>query len=306
MDIKLSVVIPTNDRPDALPYTLASLRAQDVKDMQVVVVNDGGVSLDDVVAPFRDDLRIELVAYDGNRGPSAARNVGIAAADGDVVAFLDDDDVLLPGHFEAMLPLLDEGEADFVYTSTRASTERHELSAEGYRDAVRAFGFAFDHEFLLVANCIPTLGVVMRPPGAGGPRFDESVRAAEDWDMWLRLAAGGYRFRHVELESGIYHRTPRHAGDADPAAAQARALRFFHDSYVRLCARWAVPDDSKAAKGRAFVLRTYELAFAQLEQRGKLLAPFWYERMIQALHRHHVGELPAEKVEAALREALEG
>lgn len=306
MDQKLSVVIPTNDRPDSLPYALASLRAQEVEDIQVIVVNDGGVSLDDVVAPFRADLRLELVANPGNLGPSAARNAGLEAADGDVVAFLDDDDVLLPGHFAAILPLLADGEADFVYTTTKASTARHELSGEGYRDAVRVFDYEFDRDFLLVANCIPTLGVAMRPPGADGPRFDESVRAAEDWDMWLRLAADGYRFRHVDVESGIYHRLPRHGGEADPAAAQARALRFFHDSYVRLCARWPVDDQSSTTKGRSFVLRTYELAFSQLEQRKKLLAPLWYEHMVRVLHRHHVGELAPDDVEAELLAAIDG
>jgi glycosyltransferase involved in cell wall biosynthesis len=305
-DQRLSVIIPTNNRPDALPYALSSVRTQNVEDIQVIVVNDGGVSLEEVVAPFREDLHVELVTYPANLGPSAARNIGLEAADGDFVSFLDDDDVLLPGHYDAMLPCLAVGEADFVYTSTKASTTRDVLSREGYHGAVRAFDYDFDHEFLRVANCIPTLGVVMRPPGAGGPRFDESVRAAEDWDMWLRLAAEGYRFRHIDVETGVYHRLPRHGGEADPPAAQARALRFFHDSYVRLCARWKVADESSAATGRSYVLRTYDLAFARLRQRKTLLAPFWYEQMIRALHRHHVGELAPAEVEAALLEAIGG
>jgi hypothetical protein len=306
VDQKISVIIPTADRPESLPYALASLRAQNVKDIQVVVVNDGGADVGDVLAPFRDDLGVELVSHARNRGPSAARNAGLDAADGDLVMFLDDDDVILPGHIDAVLKVINEGTADVVYTTMKVSTTRHEPTSEGYRDALPAFDYDFDHDFLLMANYIPPAGLTMRRPGPGGPRFDDDIRLAEDWDLWLRMVSDGYRFHHAGVESVIYHRLPRHNHKADPPASESRAIHAFHESYSRLCDRWAVAPDSVAARGRVLVQRAYELAFVQLDQHRKLVAPFWWENMLRVVHAQHTGKLADADVDAALQKAVAG
>ena len=304
MDQRISVIIPTADRPEALAHALSSLRAQHAGEFQVVVVNDGGAEVDHVVAPFRADLGVELLSCAGNLGPSAARNIGLDAADGDFVAFLDDDDVLLPGHFEAVLRVLDEGEADVVYTTAKVSTERHAPTDDGYRDALPAFDYAFDREFLLTANYIPPVGLTFRRPAAGGPRFDTGIRLAEDWDLWLRMVADGYRFHHADVASAVYHRLPRHDHQADPAASESRAIHAFQRAYTHLCDRWAVAPDSRAAKGRSFVQRAYQLAFVQLDEHRKLVAPFWWENTLRALHDHRTGELTDAEMEAALLKAV--
>jgi glycosyltransferase involved in cell wall biosynthesis len=306
MDTKISVIIPTADRPESLPYALASLRAQNAKDIQVVVVNDGGADVSEVLAPFRDDLGVQLVSYARNLGPSAARNAGLDAADGDFVMFLDDDDVILPGHLDAVLKVINEGEADVVYTTMKVSTTRHEPTSDGYRDAIPAFDYDFDHQFLLMANYIPPAGLTMRRPGADGPRFDNDIRLAEDWDLWLRMVSDGYRFHHADVESVIYHRLPRHDHKADPAASESRAIHAFHESYSSLCDRWAVAPESPAAEGRLLVQRAYELAFVQLDQHKKLVAPFWWENMLRVLHAHYTGKLAEADVDAALLTAVTG
>lgn len=306
MEQRISVIIPTANRPDALTHALASLRAQNVKDIQVIVVNDGGADVTGVIAPFRDDLCVELLALDGNQGPSAARNAALGIADGDLVAFLDDDDVLLPGHFDAVLPVIAAGEADVVYTTMLVSDVRAEPTAEGYRDARPAFNYDFDHEFLLTANYIPPLGLTMRWPGPGGPRFDAEVRLGEDWDLWLRMVADGYRFHHADVATAVYHRLPRHSHETDPAAAESKAIHAFHTGYGYLCERWAVAPDSPAARGRALVQRAYEHAFVQLDQRRKRVSPFWWESMLRVLHDRYTGALAEADVDDALQKAVTG
>lgn len=303
---KISVIIPTADRPEALTRALASLRAQGIKDIQAVVVNDGGADVADVVAPFRGDLALELLNQPTNQGPSAARNAAMDAADGDFITFLDDDDVLLPGHFEALLPVLNNGEADVVYPTTMVSDARAELTIEGYRDARPAFQYDFDPEFLLTANYIPTLGLTMRRAGLDGPRFDPGIRLAEDWDLWLRMVRDGWRFHHVDVPTAVYHRLPRHSQKADPAASESSAIHAFHAGYNYLCERWAVAADSPAASGRALVQRAYELAFIQLDQHKKLLSPFWWEALIRILHDQYTGQPTRADVEVALKEAIAG
>jgi GT2 family glycosyltransferase len=96
---EISVVVPTYRRPDLLPRCLAALRAQDAADRcQVIVVDDAsgdatGAVLDAAVAGWPKLIRITQPV---NRGPAAARNVGIAAATGPLILFIDDDIVAPP------------------------------------------------------------------------------------------------------------------------------------------------------------------------------------------------------------------
>jgi glycosyltransferase involved in cell wall biosynthesis len=306
MDQTISVIIPTVNRPDALHHALASLRAQNVKGIQAIVVNDGGADVTEVTAPFRDDLAVELLTLTGNRGPSAARNAALEVAGGDFVTFLDDDDVLLPGHFDAVLPPIEEGRADVVYTTMKVSAVRSDPTSDGYRDAAPAFNYDFDPEFLLMANYLPPLGLTMRRTDADGPKFDTEMRLVEDWDLWLRMVRDGYRFHHVDVATAIYHRLPRHDHKADPPASESRAIHAFHVAYSDLCDRWTVPKDSPAARGRALVQRAYELDFVRLDQHKKLVSPFWWESTLRVVHAHYTGQLAEADVDDALQKAVAG
>ena len=306
MDQKISVIIPTANRPDALSHALASLRAQDIEGIQAIVVNDGGADVTEAVAPFRGDLALELLELEGNRGPSAARNAAMDVADGDFVTFLDDDDVLLPGHFDAVLPPIIEGRADVVYTTMLVSDVRAEPTVEGYRDARPAFNYDFDREFLQMANYIPPLGLTMRRTGPDGPRFDTGIRLAEDWELWLRMDREGYRFEHAPAATAVYHRLPRHEHKADPTGAESQAVHAFQVGYSHLCDLWPVAPGSTAARGRALVQRAYEIGFVQLDQHKTTLSPFWWESMLRVLHDQYTGALAEADVEAALQKAVTG
>lgn len=88
-----SVVIPTFNRAGLLAATLATVRAQTLKDFEVVVVDDG--SSDGTREYLRTIDRVRVIEQD-HRGPGAARNAGVAHAHGDYVAFLDSDDLWWP------------------------------------------------------------------------------------------------------------------------------------------------------------------------------------------------------------------
>lgn len=91
----ITVVTPTCNRPALLREALASVKQQQFTGWEVVVVDDGSsppVNLDDLPEPIR--MRTRLIRHDAPRGPSAARNSGMQSAQGDIVFFLDDDDLL--------------------------------------------------------------------------------------------------------------------------------------------------------------------------------------------------------------------
>ena len=86
---RLSVIIPTHERPAATIRAVESVLAQDV-DLEVLVVDDGSST------PFRfahGPSHLKIIRLTENMGPAYARNVGVAEAQGDWIAFLDSDDV---------------------------------------------------------------------------------------------------------------------------------------------------------------------------------------------------------------------
>ncbi|HVF54668.1 MAG TPA: glycosyltransferase [Pyrinomonadaceae bacterium] len=105
--VRVSVVIPLYDKAPYVRRALDSIAAQTFKDFEVIVVDDGSTDGGGAVVAAFDDARVRLVRQ-SNAGPGAARNRGIAEARGELLAFLDADDVWLPRFLEESVRLLDE------------------------------------------------------------------------------------------------------------------------------------------------------------------------------------------------------
>jgi glycosyltransferase involved in cell wall biosynthesis len=98
--MKISVVTPTHNKLANLQRTLGSLAAQDLspEEYDVVVVDDGSTDgTPGFLESHRPDHGFAVVRQENNRGRAAARNLGLARAEGDLVVFLDDDMELVPG-----------------------------------------------------------------------------------------------------------------------------------------------------------------------------------------------------------------
>lgn len=100
----ISVVIPAYNAAAFLAPTLASVFAQDHRPIEVILVDDG--STDDTLAIAKRWSPALRVCHQDNAGPSAARNRGIAMAQGDYLAFIDADDTWLPGRLQRHLAIL--------------------------------------------------------------------------------------------------------------------------------------------------------------------------------------------------------
>ena len=97
--MSVSVVMPVFAQAAFMPRAIASLLAQDVRDWELIVVDDG--SPDDVATALPDGAR--LLRHDVNRGLGATLNTALDAANGDVVAYLPADDVWHEGHLRTLL-----------------------------------------------------------------------------------------------------------------------------------------------------------------------------------------------------------
>lgn len=297
----VSVIIPTRDRPTTLLHALRSITTQGVPDVQVLVVNDGAAEIGQAVAEAAGSLDVRLVSRVDGAGPSAARNQAIDVATGEYLAFLDDDDIYLPGHLAAAVDRLSRGDVDLLYHTALVTDRRVDPLDPGAVAAVEAFDLPFDRGFLDVLNHIPPTAVVCRSFRDAGVRFDPSLRAVEDWELWLRLAhRHGYRFGHEPTPGVVYHRVP---ADGPVTPGQTAMLRLFHDCYVELCGRW--PADGRVARYRERLLDVYRLAFARHAE-GRQLDTFWYQRVVRLLHAGFTGAMAEDDVLARLPGALAG
>src|SRR3989442_5912063 len=109
---KVSLIIPTFNRPHLLPRAVESARRAG-RDVEVIVVDDASTDRTaEVCAAWRD---IKYVRLDRNQGVAGARNVGLLASTGNFIAFLDDDDLRLAGSLDHQVSLLAaHPEAGFV------------------------------------------------------------------------------------------------------------------------------------------------------------------------------------------------
>ena len=178
----VSIIVPTYNRPELLRRALASCRGQTCRDFELIVVNDAGVDVAAIAAEF-DAAYIPLAK---NRGLAGARNAGVAQAQGIYLAFLDDDDLLLPEHLARLLAC--------ATPDTICYSDYWRVTADARIEQVTP---EFDYERILHENFIPVnCFLAPRELLVTVGSFDEWLTALEDWDLWLRLSRF-CRFHHV-------------------------------------------------------------------------------------------------------------
>jgi glycosyltransferase involved in cell wall biosynthesis len=190
----VSVVVPAYNCADYIGDALRSIFAQTYGPLEVIVVDDG--STDDTAKTIETFPQIAYVRQE-NGGPSRARNAGIRRASAPYIAFLDADDLWTPSKLsEQVAIMLSHPEAGLVFGDMRnfSSPDHQEPTMfEKYRLTREYFGgvplVAGALAKLLAMNFIPTGTVLTRREVLldVGP-FDEGLRQAEDWDLWMRIA----------------------------------------------------------------------------------------------------------------------
>ena len=192
----ISVIIPTLRRPRRLWRALESVAAQEYPALDVVVVNDGGVPVEDVVARARDELGLAVayVALSENHGPAGAVNRGIAASSGALIAPLGDDDRYLPGHLARLAAALDaHPEAVLAYDEALIQLEDGgEDDPTPHVITTATLGQPYDAAHFERSYDIITSALLLRRTAVeavGG--LDDGLRVLEDWDLLLRLRAKG-------------------------------------------------------------------------------------------------------------------
>ena len=186
----VSVVIPCYNAVGFVPEALESVLGQTFLDHEIIVVNDGSPEtpkLEVLLRPYRSRIRYLRQEHGG---PASARNLGIRRAAGEYVAFLDSDDVWLPGFLAELVGALErDASLDVVYGNSVLFGPRVR--------AKRPVGDLAEPTFvnLVLRRCHvhPSCVVARRAAIVAAGLFDARLTYSEDLDLWARLAHRGAR-----------------------------------------------------------------------------------------------------------------
>ena len=225
---KISVIIPAYNCEKTIKSTIESVLNQSFTNFELIVINDGSQDATlDIVSQI-DDTRIKVFSY-ANAGGNVSRNRGLYHAAGELVSFLDADDIWTPDKLQAQLQALGNNlDAQVAYSWTDYINENGDIFLSGTH--ITANGDVYEQ--LLINNFLENgsnpLIVKQAILELGG--FDESLPAAQDWDMWLRLAA---RYYFVAVPSvQILYRVSSSSLSSNLAKQEKYCLQVFKNAYA--------------------------------------------------------------------------
>jgi len=228
---KVSVIIACYNQAGYVADAIRSVLAQTFSDLELIVVDDGSADgTPAVIASFRDP-RIRSVRQK-NGGAAAARNAGFRASTGRYINFLDGDDYLSPEKLARQAAALDaDGSCAWCFCDVcEVDAAGNPVGDYSVRPVLQRFsgdllpvllagGFAPPHVFMVRREVLETVGLFREAPELTG---------CDDYDLWLRIAAAGYRARYLDF-TGAFHRLHGANMSMDSGlmdASRAEALRY--------------------------------------------------------------------------------
>ena len=285
--MKVSVVIPTYNRGYILREALESALVQTYRDFEILVVDDGSSdNTQEIVESIKDDT-IRYIRHDHNRGCSAAYNTGIREATGQLVAFLDSDDVWKPEYLECQVNFLTRHpEVDLVFCDVevrgletpvpslislmRAFPEllRTKSEADGCVISPRQMYVCLLQEIPIK----PPAVVIRRELFGRAGLFDEKWPSGTDWDLFLRMSRVAC-FGYLDRVLVLMRRTP----DSTSFVFRERDKVFLLDIFLR--EKVALAGDRHAIRsinrGMSFLYNSLGWSYLELGQNKQALATYF-------------------------------
>jgi len=270
---RVSIVLPTFQRPELLAKAIDTVKGQTVEDWELIVVDDNDpmhpdrARTVDVMASYASDRRIMVVSHASNRGGAAARNSGIRVARAPWIAFLDDDDEWSPSKVERQLAVAERAEADvaLVYCQIRVrrafATRVRPFTTRVPEGRVRGL---LRRNYIGSTSCAMCRASALHAIGL----FDEHLTARQDVDLYVRLAKR-YAFAAVDepLVTMRLHGASRISTDLD---ARVQGHRRFLGKHRRL-----IDTDAHALQVRLSELGLLLLASGDLHGARSALGRAW-------------------------------
>ncbi|WP_017669092.1 glycosyltransferase [Sandarakinorhabdus sp. AAP62] len=263
-DPLISVVIPSYNRAGVIGRTITSVLAQTLDRFELIIVDDGSTDETLKLLAGYSDRRV-AVYQQRNAGAPSARNAGVAMARSPLIAFQDSDDEWQPGLLAAHVNALKTADVSFCQLEQRYGSAQVFYPPAGWTLAEDVYAQLLGSSHISTQTLAMTRAIFRRIGG-----FDPAMPRFQDWDLVLRLAQAGARFRYIaeplaiahdspdsltrSVEKGIIGRQRLIGKHGDAMAAQPEALARHHyvmGSQLRALRRF---DEAREAFAAAFRL----------------------------------------------------
>lgn len=241
---KVSVIIPTHNRPELIKKAIKSVLAQTYQDFEIIVVDDGLEKRANEIINFFDDKRLKYIQHKQEKGGSAARNTGIKNSKGQYIALLDDDDEWLPKKLEIQMREFKDTPQDvgFCFSAVKnVYDDREEIS-------VSPEGVADYHELTLrrAKGFLTVTLIIKRFVFNKVGLFDEKFPSHQDPDLMIRVTK---KYKGLGINQPL-----------------VKVNMANHEQIGR--------DLSKRIKGREMILKKY---YSEFKKRPPILAKHYFQ-----------------------------
>ncbi|HLX04997.1 MAG TPA: glycosyltransferase family A protein [Candidatus Binatus sp.] len=294
MTPEVSVIIPTYNRRAMLCEAIDSVLSQSMREFELIVVDDGSTDgTAKELTRFGDAIRIERIEH---RGPAAARSRGVEMARAPLIAFLDSDDLWVPAKLERQLAFMRDNPHCVISQTDEIWIRNGRRVNPGVRHRKRAGDIFIES----LRTCLISMSATMMRTdlfrSLGG--FDESMDAAEDYDLWLRIL--------MNHEAGLLDEplVTRRGGHPDQTSATTPAI----DRFRILALTKLLTDDRLSPMRRAAAVEVLaekcRIYAGGLARRGRIDQARLYQSIGEDARKWREAELGSavKSIRSALRE----
>ena len=229
----VSVIIPAYNVENYLAQTIHSVLQQTYQAFEIIIVNDG--STDNTLALSQKlaegDARINIISQ-ANSKQGKTRNTGVLAAKGEIIAFLDGDDIWFPNKLELQLSVLEQQDVDLVFSDGFICLNNDLNSREHTFQITQKVFDRKDLELFYRQNQVPTSTVLCTKAAfekAGGFDEEPEVQNCEDYLLWVRMIDKGVRMYGLDENLILYRVHP-----TSSTATRTNQLRPLSFALMRL------------------------------------------------------------------------
>lgn len=192
---KVSIIIPVHNCAEYLVQSVDSVLNQSFEDFELIVIDDGSTdSTEDVIKRYSKENRIRYIRYSQQKGLSHARNQGVKHSRGDIVAFLDGDDMFYKYKLDRQIKVFSQNKKNLIsYTNEvyfRDDQSKGIMSTR-YHFSGDIFYFIKKCNFIHISTVMARRELMLQY------MFDENLPSHEDWELFLRIAYSGIWFCYM-------------------------------------------------------------------------------------------------------------
>ena len=266
----ISVIIPTYNRAHMVAEAIETVLNQHLQAYELIIVDDGSTDeTQKVLAGYNAAI---TVIRQANKGVSAARNQGIQSARGDLIAFLDSDDLWQPGKLACQFEFF-QNRPDALICQTEEIWIRNGKRVNPKKRHRKPSGdiFAPSLELCLVS---PSAVMMRKSLFKKVGLFDETLPACEDYDLWLRVAC---RYPVTLIDQPL---VIKRGGHTDQLSKMESLDRYRIQALLKLLKNETLTED-QTEKTRTILCQKAIIYANGCRKRGKLEESAYYEALVQ-------------------------